>query len=69
VGVGLLAGIGFTVSLFITELAYGDPDVADAAKLGVLAGSVIAAAAGTLVLRLSHRRRGSPDSRAGTRRP
>ena len=40
VGLGALAGIGFTVSLFITELAFDDPDVIAAAKLGVLAGSV-----------------------------
>lgn len=50
-GVGLLAGIGFTVSLFITELAYTDGNLVDAAKLGVLTGSVVAAALGVLVLR------------------
>ncbi len=55
-GVGLLAGIGFTVSLFITELAYDDPALIDAAKLGVLAGSVSAAVAGTVALRLVRRR-------------
>ncbi|HMN98372.1 MAG TPA: Na+/H+ antiporter NhaA [Miltoncostaeaceae bacterium] len=54
-GVGLLAGIGFTVSLFITELAYGDPALVDAAKLGVLVGSVAAAIAGTAWLRLVRR--------------
>ena len=51
----MLAGIGFTVSLFMTELAYGDPDLVNSAKLGVLAGSVVAAIAGALVLRLAHR--------------
>ncbi len=56
VGVGLLAGIGFTVSLFITELAYDDPALVDAAKLGVLLGSVAAAIAGTVALRLVRRR-------------
>ena len=50
-GVGLLAGIGFTVSLFITELAYTDGNLVDAAKLGVLTGSVVAAVLGVLVLR------------------
>jgi Na+/H+ antiporter NhaA len=59
--VGLLAGIGFTVSLFITELAYTDQDLVDAAKLGVLTGSVIAAIAGTVVLRaISRRARAGP---------
>jgi NhaA family Na+:H+ antiporter len=56
VGVGLLAGIGFTVSLFITELAYDDPALVDAAKLGVLIGSLVAAVAGTVALRLARRR-------------
>jgi NhaA family Na+:H+ antiporter len=61
VGVGLLAGIGFTVSLFITELAYTDPGFVDAAKLGVLTGSMSAAIVGTLVLRAAGRRgRGGP---------
>lgn len=36
-----IGGIGFTVSLFITQLAYQDPTVIDAAKLGVFAGSII----------------------------
>jgi Na+:H+ antiporter, NhaA family len=49
-GVAALGGIGFTVSLFITELAYETGPVQDAAKIGVLGGSVIAALVGTLVL-------------------
>ncbi len=49
-GVGALAGIGFTVSLFITELAYVDPDVIDAAKIGVLGGSILAALVGMALL-------------------
>ena len=50
VGLGALAGIGFTVSLFITELAFDDPDVISAAKLGVLTGSLVAAGLGLLLL-------------------
>jgi NhaA family Na+:H+ antiporter len=50
VGVGALAGIGFTVSLFITELAYADPAVIDAAKIGVLGGSIVAAIIGLVIL-------------------
>jgi NhaA family Na+:H+ antiporter len=50
VGVGALAGIGFTVSLFITELAYADPAVIDAAKIGVLGGSILAAIIGLVIL-------------------
>jgi NhaA family Na+:H+ antiporter len=44
--VGLLAGIGFTMSIFIAMLAYTDRAMLDAAKLGVLAGSLIAALLG-----------------------
>jgi NhaA family Na+:H+ antiporter len=50
VGVGALAGIGFTVSLFITDLAFADPDLIEAAKIGVLGGSLIAAVLGVVVL-------------------
>jgi Na+:H+ antiporter, NhaA family len=56
VGVGALAGIGFTVSLFITELAYTDPDVVAAAKIGILGGSIIAAALGLALLARAGRR-------------
>jgi NhaA family Na+:H+ antiporter len=50
VGLGALAGIGFTVSLFISGLAFTDAARQDEATLGVLVASVLAAAAGTLVL-------------------
>ena len=50
VGMGGLAGIGFTVSLFVTGLAFGDGALADQAKLGILAASVLAAAVGAVVL-------------------
>jgi NhaA family Na+:H+ antiporter len=39
--VGLLAGIGFTMSIFIAMLAFNDDKLLDAAKLGVLFGSLI----------------------------
>ncbi|WP_196933636.1 Na+/H+ antiporter NhaA, partial [Pseudacidovorax intermedius] len=44
--VGLLAGIGFTMSIFIAMLAFADPDLLAAAKLGVLGASVVAAVLG-----------------------
>jgi Na+:H+ antiporter, NhaA family len=44
--VGLLAGIGFTMSIFIAMLAFSDADLLKAAKLGVLLGSLIAAMLG-----------------------
>jgi NhaA family Na+:H+ antiporter len=51
-GAALLCGIGFTMSLFIGALAFpGNAALIDAAKLGTLAGSLLAAVAGYLVLR------------------
>ncbi|MFO0602818.1 MAG: Na+/H+ antiporter NhaA [Polyangiales bacterium] len=51
-GVAALGGVGFTMSLFVNELAFpGAPDVAAAAKLGVFAGSVASALAGVALLR------------------
>ena len=50
-GAGCLGGIGFTMSLFIAALAYGEHPAMEAAKLGVFLGSVAAGVAGFLVLR------------------
>ena len=47
----LLAAIGFTMSLFIGNLAFAAPEMIDAVKLGVLSGSTIAAIAGYLLLK------------------
>jgi NhaA family Na+:H+ antiporter len=58
-GVATVAGIGFTVSLFIGDLAFDDAALADAARLAVLVTSVVAAAAGLGVLRLASWVRGS----------
>jgi len=55
-GVAALAGIGFTVSLFITALAFDDPDLVDEAKIGVLAASVLATVLAAVLLRGSSRR-------------
>lgn len=51
-GVALLGGIGFTVSLFIANLSFGAADEAllSQAKLGVLAGTILAGALGYIVL-------------------
>ena len=50
-GVSLLAGIGFTMSLFIGTLAFTTPEHAVAVRIGVLSGSLISALAGIFILR------------------
>jgi Na+:H+ antiporter, NhaA family len=51
-GGAVLAGIGFTISLFITDLAFHDPVMRDQAKIGILSGSLIAALLGAWILRV-----------------
>jgi Na+:H+ antiporter, NhaA family len=50
-GGGWLGGIGFTMSLFITDLAFSNGSLVDAAKLGILAASLIAGVIGWAILR------------------
>ncbi len=52
-GAALLAGIGFTMSLFIGTLAFPDPDQAASVRVGVLVGSLLSGIAGYLVLRMA----------------
>ncbi len=51
IGIAGVAGIGFTVSLFIAELAFDVGPLQEAAKLGVLAASTVAAVLGATILR------------------
>ncbi|HYM14570.1 MAG TPA: Na+/H+ antiporter NhaA [Dehalococcoidia bacterium] len=55
-GVATVAGIGFTVSIFVTALAFPEAARADEARIGVLCGSALMAVAGLLLMRLT----GSP---------
>ena len=51
IGVALLGGIGFTMSIFITNLALTDPELVTGAKMSILTASLVAALAGLVVLK------------------
>ncbi len=59
-GVGALGGIGFTVSLFITDLAFNDALLLDEAKVGIFLGSIISGLLGTALLLKVRDRNGDP---------
>ena len=50
-GVGMLGGIGFTVAIFVSGIAFVDQAISDQAKIGVFGGSLLAGTAGYLFLR------------------
>jgi Na+:H+ antiporter, NhaA family len=52
-GYACLAGIGFTMSLFVAMLAFADGALVDAAKRGIIVGSLVAGVAGAVLLRMS----------------
>jgi Na+:H+ antiporter, NhaA family len=62
---GVLGGIGFTMSLFITGLAFSDPASSAIAKMGILTGSLVSAVVGYLLL--SVRSKKSERNRSGFR--
>lgn len=64
-GGAALCGIGFTISLFIVDLAIDDESAQNEARVGVLAASVIALAIATIIFRISDARR--PDLESGQR--
>jgi NhaA family Na+:H+ antiporter len=54
IGVSFLAGIGFTMAIFIASLAFvGDQVFIDSSKIGILIGSLIAALLGYTILRIN----------------
>lgn len=62
-GVAAVAGIGFTVALFVAAIAFTDPLLADQAKIGIFAGSLAAGIIGYLILRAGP----PPDQRPGAK--
>jgi NhaA family Na+:H+ antiporter len=66
IGVASLAGIGFTVSLFIANLAFDDQQLTDIAKLGIFAGSLVAGILGTTILAGTSRREGVSSVRGAS---
>jgi Na+:H+ antiporter, NhaA family len=53
IGVGLLAGIGFTMSIFITLLAFDNSAIVDTSKIAILTASLLAAVSGFIYLKLT----------------
>ncbi|MEO9895186.1 MAG: Na+/H+ antiporter NhaA [Paracoccaceae bacterium] len=54
-GIACLAGVGFTMSLFIGGLSYGDPTMMNDVRLGVLSGSIVSGIAGYIALMIASR--------------
>ena len=52
-GISILGGLGFTMSLFINNLAFTDAELINSAKMGILIGSLVAGLLGYLVLRFT----------------
>lgn len=65
-GVSLLAGVGFTVSIFISSIAFDDRALIDLAKMGVFSASVLAGVVGYVFLRMAG---GSPRAEEGSGQP
>ena len=53
IGAGFLGGIGFTMSIFITLLAFDHPDLIQSSKISILLSSLVAGATGFLILQRS----------------
>lgn len=57
IAVGFLAGIGFTMSIFITQLAFLDQEMIDAVKIGIFFASFIAGILGVLLILKAHKKK------------
>ena len=56
-GCAWLGGIGFTMSLFIATLAFGETALLDSAKVGILSGSIVSGIIGGVIVRRGSRAR------------
>ncbi|HYH74923.1 MAG TPA: Na+/H+ antiporter NhaA [Candidatus Saccharimonadales bacterium] len=65
-GVAMLAGIGFTLSIFIAELAFEGTPYTDTAKIAIFGASIVAATVGLFILRLVPRHRDMLSETADT---
>jgi NhaA family Na+:H+ antiporter len=66
VSIAALGGIGFTVSLFVSNLAFGDGGPrAESAKISILAASILAALTGAILVRLTTRNRARTSGPGG----
>lgn len=65
-GLAIVSGVGFTVSLFVTGLAFTDTAIQNQAKIGILGGSFAAAAIGLAVLAKATGRQEQEDQKPGT---
>ncbi len=67
VGAGFLGGIGFTMSIFITLLAFNDPEIIRSSKTVVLLSSLLAGTAGYLILNSTATRKRSSKTKIAPR--
>ena len=61
-GVACLAGIGFTMSLFVSSLAFPAPSMLTEAKLGIFVASIVAGVLGAIVIAIASRPGAAPDA-------
>lgn len=60
-GIGILAGIGFTMSIFITMLAFSTLETQNISKLAILAGAILSVTLGLITLGLAHQAKAAKD--------
>jgi NhaA family Na+:H+ antiporter len=64
IGIGFLGAIGFTMSLFVSELAFTDADFINKAKIGVISASVLASFTGFYVMKLAGKKNQHPNGKS-----